>query len=321
MNKVNWLYAAISIAAIFVGLGLAGYFFPQHFFPAALIVLLPVMILSIGFQKITNRRIDGLRNQLTQIISTLEAFDLDEPKKVIFNKTSYPLFNELNENILELIERIRSNYHANQQFTQNASHELQTPLAIIKGHVEILLNSPNLKEKEVDSLGVILQNTNRLARLNHALILLSKIENNRYFDVETITIQQVIRDILANFKDLIDLQEIKIEEHYGIDLDVEMSETLAEILFANLFQNAIRYNVEDGFIRIQIEGRKVNISNSGEVLKIPPTRLFKRFKRESTVEESLGLGLSIVKRICDLYEIEITYLHQHGIHQLILVFP
>ena len=191
---------------------MAGYLFPQHFFPAALIVLVPVLILSIGFQYITNRRIHGLRNQLTQIIATLEEFDLDEPKKVIFDKTSYPLFNELNENILELIERIRSNYHANQQFTQNASHELQTPLAIIKGHVEIILNSPNLKEKEVSSLGVILQNTNRLARLNHALILLSKIENNRYSDVETVNIQQVIKDILGNFKDLIDLQEIKIEE-------------------------------------------------------------------------------------------------------------
>ncbi len=321
MNKVTRLYAAISITAVLVGLCVAGYLFPQHFLPAALIVLLPVVIVSIGFQYITNRRIYGLRNQLTQIIATLEEFDLDEPKKVIFDKTSYPLFNELNENILELIERIRSNYQANQQFTQNASHELQTPLAIIKGHVEILLNSPNLKEKEVSSLGVILQNTNRLARLNHALILLSKIENNRYSDVEIVNIQQVIKDILGNFKDLIDLQELEIEEDFGDELNVEISETLAEILFANLFQNAIRYNLEDGFIRIQIKDRTVNISNSGEVLQVSPTHLFKRFKRESTLDESLGLGLSIVKRICDLYEIEITYLHQHGLHQLVLVFP
>ncbi|MFK7979312.1 MAG: sensor histidine kinase [Saprospiraceae bacterium] len=321
MNKINWLYTFVTAIAIFTGLGMASYFFPQQILLIALIYLIPLLILGIGFRIITNRRIQGVRNQLTQIIETLEEFDVDEPKKVIFEKSSYPLFNEVNESILELIERIRSNYQANRQFTQNASHELQTPLAIIKGHGEILLNSPHLKEKEVTSLGVILQNTNRLAKLNHALILLSKIENNRYSDVETVTIQEVISEMLANFKDLINLQEIKIEKDFGQGLTVEMSETLAEILFANLFQNAIRYNVEDGFIRVQIKDRTVTISNSGEVLEVAPESLFKRFKRESTVEESLGLGLSIVKRICDLYEIEVTYLHQHGLHQLVLVFP
>ena len=321
MNKINWLYTFVTAIAILTGLGMASYFFPQQILLITLISLIPLLILGIGFRIITNRRIQGVRNQLTQIIETLEEFDVDEPKKVIFEKSSYPLFNEVNESILELIERIRSNYQANRQFTQNASHELQTPLAIIKGHGEILLNSPHLKEKEVTSLGVILQNTNRLAKLNHALILLSKIENNRYSDVETVTIQEVISEMLANFKDLINLQEIKVEKDFGQGLTVEMSETLAEILFANLFQNAIRYNVEDGFIRVQIKDRTVTISNSGEVLEVAPESLFKRFKRESTVEESLGLGLSIVKRICDLYEIEVTYLHQHGLHQLVLVFP
>lgn len=321
MNQVNWLYFAIAAAASLVGLSMARYFFPQQFLLAALIVVFPLLIVAIGFRVVTNRRIQVLRYQLTQIIGTLEEFDVDEPQKVIFEKSNYPLFNELNESILELIERIRSNYKANQQFTQNASHELQTPLAIVKGHVEILLNSPQLKEKEVESLSVILQNTNRLAKLNHALILLSKIENNRYSDVETVIIPQVIDNMLGNFKDLIDLQEIKVEKNYNEELSVEMSETLAEILFANLFQNAIRYNVEDGFIRIQIKERTVTISNSGEVLSVAPATLFKRFKRESTMEESLGLGLSIVKRICDLYEIEVNYIHQHGLHQLILIFP
>ena len=321
MNKINWLYAAVIAGAVFTALGMAQFLFPQRLGTVAFLSLLPLFIASIGFRIITNLRVQALRNQLTQIINTLEEFDVDEPKKIAFEKSTFPLFNELNLNILELIERIRSNYQANRQFTQNASHELQTPLAIIKGHIEILLNSPNLKEKEVGSLGVILQNTNRLARLNHALILLSKIENNRYSDVDTVSIQQVLRDIIANFKDLIELQEIRIEEDFGVELRVEMSETLAEILFANLLQNAIRYNVADGFIRIQIKDKTLTISNSGEVLAVAPETLFKRFKRESTVEESLGLGLSIVKRICDISDIKITYLHQHGLHQLILIFP
>ena len=178
-----------------------------------------------------------------------------------------------------------------------------------------------MKEKEVQSLGVILQNTNRLARLNHALILLSKIENNRHSDFEMVDIATVIDEVLGNFKDLLQLQEIEVQKTYVNLVHIEMSTTLAEILFANLFQNAIRYNVEEGFIKIKIENQTVIIANAGEELDVPPEILFKRFKRQSDVEESLGLGLSIVKRICELYEIGVKYLHQAGLHQLILKLP
>ena len=321
MRNANWLYILATFFALFL-LSMPAYlFFPNNFKAIILLGGFPLVILGLSFRFITHSRMRLLRTQLQQIISTLERFDVDEPEKVAFQKSSFNLFNELNESILELIERIRSNYQANRQFTQNASHELQTPLAIIKGHVELLFNSPKLKEKEMESLGVIMQNTNRLSKLNHALILLSKIENNRYSDFEKINIQAIIQEILNNFKDLLNLQEIEIEETYHNDLVVDMSETLAEILFANLFQNAIRYNVADGFIRVKIEGKTVNITNSGEILKVPTATLFKRFKRESTVEESLGLGLSIVKRICDSHDIDVQYIHQHGLHQLVLKFP
>lgn len=321
MNKVNIRYAQVAAFAVLIILICAWVFFPNRFSESFIIGLLPLITLGIGFRFITNRRISVLRNQLHQIIGTLEEFDMDEPRKVVFEKSTYPLFNELNENILELIDRIRSHYQANRQFTQNASHELQTPLAIIKGHAEMLLNSPNLKEKEVQSLGVILQNTTRLARLNHALILLSKIENKRYSDVERVDITVIIEEMLLNFKDLVQLQDITIEKNYSNPLIFEMSITLAEILFANLFQNAIRHNLEEGFIKIKIESRTVTIANPGEELNVPTDSLFKRFKRQSDVEESLGLGLSIVRRICDLYEIEVKYVHQAGLHRLVLQFP
>lgn len=283
--------------------------------------LLPLIILGTGWWFVTQQRVNGLRKQLTQIIETLEAFDLNEPKKVVFEKSTYALFNELNENILELIDRIRSNYQADRQFTQNASHELQTPLAIIKGNVEILLNSARIKEQEAQSLGIILQNTNRLARLNHALVLLSKIENSRYSNLEEVDIATVIDEMLSNFHDLLRLQEIEVKRQYTNQLTVKMSATLAEILFANLFQNAICYNVEEGFIAIKIDEKTVTMANSGEVLKVPPETLFKRFQRQSDIEESLGLGLSIVKRICDFHGIDVQYKHHSGLHQLVLRFP
>ncbi|MEM1122554.1 MAG: HAMP domain-containing sensor histidine kinase [Bacteroidota bacterium] len=321
MNQINRLYALVVVIALSVVAGLAWLFFPQQLLQGILLGIIPLYVLAIGFRFITNRRISSLRNQLHQIISTLEEFDVDEPRKVVFEKSTYPLFNELNENILELIDRIRSNYRANRQFTQNASHELQTPLAVIKGHVELLLDASNLEKKEIQSLGVIMKNTNRLARLNRALILLSKIENNRYSDFKPVDITAVIEEMLENFEDSTTLQDISIEKSFNSPLHFEMSATLAEILFANLFQNATRYNVEGGFIRIIISEQTVTIANSGEELDVAPETLFKRFQRQSDVEESLGLGLSIVQRICELYKIEVQYSQQSGLHQLILRFP
>jgi signal transduction histidine kinase len=100
-----------------------------------------------------------------------------------------------------------------------------------------------------------------------------------------------------------------------------MSATLIEIAIANLIQNAIRHNVENGFIEISQKNRTLKISNPGKPLTIPKSALFKRFKRDSDIEESLGLGLSIVQRICKLYHIDIDYLYEAGIHTLTMTFP
>ena len=100
-----------------------------------------------------------------------------------------------------------------------------------------------------------------------------------------------------------------------------MSETLAEILVANLMQNAIRHNVEDGFIKVEVKEKEFSISNSGISPKVPMESLFKRFKRDSEVEESLGLGLSIVKRICEQSGLEISYTYENGNHEIIISIP
>jgi len=287
-----------------------------NYFKIALIVLIPATIITIGFRWITYRRIHTIRNHLYQILQTLEEFDVDEPKKVAFETSPYPIFNELNEYLVELVDRIRNNYQANKQFTQNASHELQTPLAIIKGHIEILLQSPNIKEKEIESLAIVLQNTNRLSKINSALILLSKIEHQRFTDTTNVSFTKAIDEVLHNFKDLIQIQEIQVHKNYVADFEVEMSETLAEILVANLVQNAIRHNLPNGYIKLSIFPNEFTIENPGKPLQQSVGMAFKRFKRESEVEESLGLGLSIVKRICEQSDLDVFYEQSGEQHRL-----
>ncbi len=282
--------------------------------------LMLILGISIAFLYFFRRRMKRVRVQLYQTLQVLENFDIDEPTSVKFKPSPYHAFNELNEYLSEMINRIRQHYQANKQFTANAAHELQTPLSVIKGHIELLLQSSRLGEREIKTLGVILQNTNRLARLNSALILLSKIEHQRFADFRKVKINRVTDEVLKNFQDLIEIQNLTVRKRYETTLEVEMSATLAEIMVANLLQNAIRHNILDGWIEIVIKSDHFCVINSGKVLQVKPRLLLKRFRRETDVEESLGLGLSIVQRICDHSEFELDYQHDNGVHTLTVKF-
>lgn len=285
------------------------------------LVVLTLLFGFVGFRLIYFSKLEQLREQLFQTFKILEQFEVDElSTKVEKGRGSFQSIDQLNQYLQKLIRQIQEHYHANKQFTANAAHELQTPLAIIKGNIELLIQSPRIGEKEMNAIGVILTNTNRLARLNAALILLSKIEHKRFVDLEIVNFESIIEEILENFNDLIQIQDLEIRKKYESKLEIPMSITLAEILVANLIQNAIRHNQEKGWIDIILDQHILKISNPGKVLEGEPERLFKRFKRDTNIEESLGLGLSIVKRICDHHQFKLNYIHQDGIHTLVVNF-
>ncbi|MBK7409986.1 MAG: hypothetical protein IPL49_20245 [Saprospirales bacterium] len=209
---------------------------------------------------------------------------------------------------------------ANKQFTENAAHELQTPLAVIKGHVELLLQSPQMGEAEMEVLDIILKNTNRLAKINSSLILLSKIEHNRFADHEVVDIGAVVEEVLGYYVDLIEMQKLEVRKAFHSKVQYRMSPALAEILISNLLQNATRHNVHNGWIGIELEKNRLIISNPGDPLDGPPEALFGRFERQTEKEESLGLGLSIIKRICDYYGFTLGYEQEGTLHRLIVSF-
>ncbi|MFK7935641.1 MAG: sensor histidine kinase [Saprospiraceae bacterium] len=291
---------------------------PALYSKVATIVTVTLLFAVVGSYLIYQRYLQIIYQQIQQTIQTLEDFDLDAPVNVTFQPSPFPIFKDLNQYLAELIDRIRSDHQANKQFTQHASHELQTPLAIIKGNVEILLLSPHLQQKEFESLAIVLQNTNRLAKLNGALILLSKIEHQHFSNTETVNFAELTDEILENFRDLIHLREITIHKDYQQPWIMEMSPALAEILIANLLQNAIRHNNQGGSINICIHSTWLEFNNTGKILTIDPQQLFQRFQRISDTEESLGLGLSIIQRICERYQLDVAYTHQTGLHRLVV---
>lgn len=220
-----------------------------------------------------------------------------------------------------LLDRLAERFRADRQFTQHAAHELQTPLAIIKGQVELLLQREDLQRRDSEALASILQQSNRLARINRALILLARIEHGRFTDRRPVDLAALTDRVLEYFQDSISLQGIEVRKRYRQPAAVPMSETLAEILLTNLLQNATRHNLaEDPYIDIELSERQLSIANPGRPLDIATERLFERFQRAGESGEGLGLGLSVVRRICDYYHFGLHYHHREGIHTLTVDF-
>ncbi len=251
-------------------------------------------------------------------LSELNTYDIKKHEYHQFQNETTAEFNKLNMALSKMTEKIHSDFLQQKEFTENASHEMQTPLAVVKVNLSLLMQSPNLKEEEMNQLQAIENTLKKLSALNKTLLLLTKIENNQFKENETIHLNEVVSKSLSNYADLIQAKNIQLETNFESNLTVEMNPVLADILLSNLLQNAIRHNQEGGSIVISTKGNTLSVSNSGEALTISQQELFVRFKKNDGSKDSLGLGLSIVKSISSLYGFEISYDYSNTLHTFTL---
>lgn len=247
-------------------------------------------------------------------IEKISVYNVNTHDEFSLNKADVKEFDELNNVLLLMTERIRNDYINLKEYTENASHEIQTPLAIINSKMELLLQSGNLSEKEYKAVADAFGASNRLSRLNKTLILLTKIENRQFPDSEKIIPGGIVNLQLENLDDLILNKSLKLDKDLDENLNIEMNPYLAEVLFLNLIKNAIRHNIDGGKINILLTNNSFQISNSGNELKFDQNKLFQRFYKSSDSPESTGLGLAIVQKICDLYNFKITYKYGDNLH-------
>lgn len=249
----------------------------------------------------------------------IKGYNLSSNKKLTIPTSDIDEFNELNLAVELMTEKIQADYNNLKEFTEDASHEIQTPLAIIKTKLELLVQS-DMREEQMLLVQSINDAATKLSRLNHALLLLTKIENQQYSGKEVINITKLIEKHINNYKELIEARGVSLLTHGSVQLFVEINPLLADILIANLIGNAIKHNIKDGQIHIEILSKNLSISNTGNPLNQNPILLFERFKKDSSHSESLGLGLSIVKKICETEHIQISYKFNQPIHRLNLDF-
>ena len=253
-------------------------------------------------------------------IDKINQFDISLPEKLNFPDSMIVEFNQLNSGLKLMTERIIDDFQGLKDFTGNLSHEIQTPLAVIKSKSELLLQTKNQTEEELQLTGEIHAETIRLSKLIKALTLLTKISNKQFTDKEKVSLKKLITTQLKAFEEIILMKGIRLQLNILSEPKIEMNPELANILIINLIKNAIRHNIDQGKIDIQLNSNYFTIKNSGMEPGKTPGELFNRFSKADAQSESLGIGLSIVKKICDFYGFKISYSYQDKIHQLSVYF-
>lgn len=253
-------------------------------------------------------------------INKLRSFDVNKDNRLDLMTSDIDEFEQLNEVFNALDKKIKEDYERLKEYTENTSHELQTPLAIINAKLDELIQSDNLTEEQITSIAGLIETTNRLSKTNQALIFLAKLDHRVFADAENIDFNEIIRAQLENLEPFIEEAGLKVEMQSQMVLRKKMNASLAHTLIQNLLKNAIRHNIEDGFIKIDIKDQELQISNSGQLVSHEPEKMFGRFQKNSQHPQSLGIGLSIVKRICDISEITIRYEQKDNEHIFLLKF-
>lgn len=247
-------------------------------------------------------------------LSAIKSFNLKQRENLVLPKTRTEEFKMLNSFLARMTAKALDDYRTLKEFSENASHELQTPLAIIRGKLELLLQS-EITDDQAKLISSASEAVDKLARTNQALILLTKLDNQEY-PSQQINFSEATAKAISLLQELIDMKSLTLEKNIQPDVMMAIHPALADILLMNLLGNAIRHNFENGSIKIHLNKRQLTIENTGEPIRIPTDQLFIRFKKNAQSSDSAGLGLSIVKRICELNGFTINYYTSRELHRL-----
>lgn len=276
-------------------------------------LFLSLFFISILLNYLISRK---LWNPFNVTVTKAEKFDIQTDRPIELPETNINEFRQLNTVFNQMTRKMRNDYLSLKEYNEDAAHEIQTPLAIIQSKLEILMQRKELKKESINLIKSINEATTRLFKLNQGLLLISKIENLYFQEEKEVSLRQIIGNCIIQYKEIMQLKMITMEMEANDPAIVRMNQTLAEVLISNLISNAVRYNIDGGFIKCCIYNGYLTISNSGAPLKTDPELLFRRFNKLSENPQSVGLGLSIVKKIADTYKMKITYNCSGNIHEL-----
>lgn len=277
-----------------------------------------MLLLLCGFLMINSSLSRKIWNPFYKTLSRLKAYELNKKEPFQYEDSNIAEFDDLNAAIRSLTNKNMEVFQQQKEFIENASHELQTPLAIFQSKLDLLMQDENLTEEQATLVKDLINTNQRLSKLNKSLLLLSKIESGQFIDKEAIDVEPVLRDSVSAYLELSGTSSINILETSSCI--IQGNKTLIEILVNNLVRNAFQHTPHCDQIRITLQQGILTIENPGQPFKDKSEKIFERFYKESHLKSSSGLGLSIVKKICDLSGYTLTYTYRDGVHFFIVKF-
>lgn len=252
-------------------------------------------------------------------LSTLDRFKVDQKPLKLPEDTGTREFSELNHTLNTLMQDATRSYQLQKEFTENASHELQTPLAIVLTKTENLLQDENLTEHQANEILEMQVELHRMSTLSRSLLLLSKIDNSQFRKEQQVNVCQAVDRLLPGLESIAgeDLIDAQLRQRA---LTVKCNEALLNSLITNLIVNAVRYNKAGNRVRIRVADDSLAVTNASDTPELDTTHIFSRFYRVGKGSKGNGLGLAIVKSICDYHHWQVDYHWQEGLHTFRVTF-
>ena len=254
-----------------------------------------------------------------RLLKWLDGFHLGKKNEPLDNPTHTTEFRKLNEAVNRFVKHSEEMFEQQKLFIGNASHEIQTPLAVCQNRLEMLMEDETLSEQQVGEIVKTYQTLEYVSKLNKSLLLLSKIDNSQFAEVNELSLNEVLHRYLDDYCEVYAYRNIQVEIEERGHFMMHMNETLAVVLVTNLLKNAFVHNVDEGKVRIELGESAITFSNMATDGALDEKRIFERFYQGAKRKEgSTGLGLALVDAVCRQSLLQIRYQYVDGWHQFVL---
>ncbi|RKE03177.1 sensor histidine kinase [Marinifilum flexuosum] len=254
-------------------------------------------------------------------LDTLKSYSFTSKERLQLQTTNVDEFDDLNRVLIKMSDRLGKDYQASKEFSANAAHELQTPLAVIRTKCESLFSKDDLSSDTIQSIREIFVSTDRLSGITKALLLLAKIDHGQFNEEKKICLKSIISDKINFYREIIEDRNLNVKFTSENDCVVYMDKRLVLLWIQNVLVNAIKHSPNHKDLEIELKKNQLVFSNYGEEKIKNPDQIFKRFYKESDGKESTGIGLAIVKKITDHYNMQINYSFKNFKHTFTFQFP
>lgn len=280
-----------------------------------IVLLVQLLAVVFFFRSISNRILRPFQHTLDKI----QQFSFQKNQPLVLEQTNIQEFAQLNQFLERMSAKLLKDYRQIKEFSENISHEIHTPSAVIRGKLEHLMNL-EITEEQAHLIHSAYQNNEKIHRIVKSLALLAKLENEEFEQPEPVNLTQLIQANLELLQELIQLRGIELQSSISKPITVPMHPHVAEVMITNILSNAIKHNQANGWIKVELTEKELVVQNSGKTLQAKPEDLLGRFQKESQNPDSVGLGLAIVQQICKTYGFDFSYESESQVHVMRIRF-